>query len=207
MKLQYKVLGRWKSRSQPLPLPDQTIQISFHGDVYERGCKQQARRHLHGQNAEMYIREKFGFTQKTLDLIDWSSIKDSNQQLSVKERATQSKYVYRWSFTSKRENRLDPNKTPMCPLCGKEEENQHHVQCCKDRRATKVREELRDELEHDLEELKTHPDLATLIIRSLQTQENQQVVVDVTGHEEEDELRGLVEDQRQIGWDKLKLGF
>ena len=41
-KLQHKVVGKWKSRPRPLQLPDQIIQISFHGDVYKRGCKQQA---------------------------------------------------------------------------------------------------------------------------------------------------------------------
>ena len=127
-----------------------------------------------------------------MESIDWKSIKDSNQQLSTKERATRSKYVYRWVFTKKREHRLDPNSTPICPLCGKEEENQHHVQCCQDTRAKAVREELRDKLEHELERLKTHPDLVTLIIRSLQTQENQQVVVDVAGHKEEEALSVLI---------------
>ena len=62
-------------------------------------------------------------------------------------------------------------------------------------------------MEHELEGQKTHLDLVTLIIRSLQTQENQQVVVDVTGHEEEEALRALTNEQRLIGWDKFKLGF
>ena len=115
--------------------------------------------------------------------------------------------MYCWVFTNKREHRLDPNSTPICPSCGKEEEDQHHVQCCKDKREITARDELQDNLEHDLEELKTHPDLVTLTIRSLQTQENQQVVVDVTGHKEEEALRALTNEQRLIGWDTFKLGF
>ena len=56
-------------------------------------------------------------------------------------------------------------------------------------------------------ELKTHPDLITLLLRGMKVAKNQQIVVDTNGHVNDNELWLLQESQRMIGWDKLRLGF
>ena len=75
-KMQHGVKGVWKSRSQPMRLPNQVIQIWLHQDVYDRNCKKQARRHLHGPKAEEYIKKKIGFTDRDMNDINWEGIKN-----------------------------------------------------------------------------------------------------------------------------------
>ena len=96
--------------------------------------------------------------------IDWESIKKLNQCLSINERATRSKYVFRWSYTNQRDHTFYRQNTARCPLCNIEEEDQHHVQCCGDKAASKMQEELLHVLEDDLIKLKSHPDLVTLLL-------------------------------------------
>ena len=57
-KIQHSVKGAWKSRAQPMMLPNQVLQVWLHQDAYDKNCKKQARRHLHGPQAEEYIRKK-----------------------------------------------------------------------------------------------------------------------------------------------------
>ena len=57
-KMQHSVKGSWKSRAKPMMLPNQVLQVWLHQDAYDQNCKKQARRHLHGPQAEEYIRKK-----------------------------------------------------------------------------------------------------------------------------------------------------
>ena len=92
--MQHGAKGVWKSRPQPMMLPNQILQVWLQQDVYDQNCKKQARRHLHGPQAEEYIRKTFGFDDRDLNEIDWESIKKLNQRLGINERATRSKYVF-----------------------------------------------------------------------------------------------------------------
>ena len=150
---------------------------------------------------------KFGLSTRTMEIVDWDSIQASNIKLSPTERATRSKYVYRWSYTNKRDHCFNDGRPDTCPLCKKEEEEQHHVQCCKDPGATEHRAGLRDELEDDLTRLRTHPDLTTLLLRSMDVIKHQKIVVDVTGHENEGDFRQLFVEQAEIGWENVRLGL
>ena len=96
--------------------------------------------------------------------IDWESLKKSNQRLIINERATRSKYVYRWPYTNQCDHNFYRKNTSRCPLCNMEEEDQNHVQCCRDKSASEMREELLHILEDKLVKFKSHPDLVTLLL-------------------------------------------
>ena len=139
--------------------------------------------------------------------IDWESIKKSNQHLSINERATRSKYVFRWSYTNQRDHTFYQQNTARCPLCNIEEEDQHHIQHCQDKGASKMRDELLCNLEDKLTKLKSHPDLVTLLLQSMKVRQHQRMMVDVQGHHDEFKLRPLLDSQCEIRWDKVRLGF
>ena len=143
-------------------LPNQVLQVWLHQDVYDQNCKKQARQHPHGPQAEEYIRTKFGFAECDMNDINWESIKKLNQRLSINERATRSKYMFRWSYTNQRNHTFYRQNTARCPLCNIEEEDQHHIQYCKDKAASKMREELLCILEDNFMKLKLHPDDASV---------------------------------------------
>ena len=70
-----------------------------------------------------------------------------------------------------------------------------------------MRDELLCILEDDLTELKSHPDLVTLMLRSMKARHHQKVIVDVQGHQHELLFQNLLDSQCAIGWDKVRLGF
>ena len=95
----------------------------------------------------------------------------------------------------------------MCPLCREVEEDKHHTQCCLDPGACEERSRFRDILETELAQIHTHPDLTTLLFQSMMLQKQQQLVVDINVHSEEESLWQLLASQGEIGWDNVQLGF
>ena len=82
--LQHSEKGQWRSRERMGMLPLQRVQIFFDGDQYDRDYKLQARRHYHGPTTEAYIQRKLCISNEAMGLIDWTSIKTTNAQLSKK---------------------------------------------------------------------------------------------------------------------------
>ena len=92
-------------------------------------------------------------------------------------------------------------------MCNEKEENQHHIQCCTNKLASERRSEFAEILEDGLIGLKTHPDITTLLVRSMGVQANQNIMADIGGHANEEQLQLLIENQADIGWDKVRLGL
>ena len=186
-------------------LPHQKIQIFFHEDQYDRDYKIQARRHYHGPWVERYIQEKMSLSHSAMESIDWEGIHKSNEMLSRHGRATRSKFVYRWSYTTARSQVIEKSHTDICPLCKQAREDHQHVLFCKDCRVAEQREEALETLREQLNTLHTHPDLVTLIIRTV---EREQVhLIDTEGHQLHSLLQDILHTQTDIGWRNFRLGL
>ena len=118
--------------------------------------------------------------------------------LSRHGRATRSKFVYRWSYTTARSQVIEKSHTDTCPLCKKEREDHQHVLFCKDCRVAEQREEALEALREQLNTLHTHPDLVTLIVRTVVTEQVQ--LIGTEGHRLHSLLQDILHTQTDIDW-------
>ena len=123
---------------------------------------------LWGQSARTYISKKLHL-ENAWNLVDWDSLTCHHKSLPWQRRDTRLKMIFRWAPTNARQCLVGQMDTPLFPLCGVEQETTDHVMVCKSSLASAAKKEALAEFDQALDEIGTHPDIATLLCLAVDT--------------------------------------
>jgi hypothetical protein len=84
------------------------------------------------------------------------------------QRATFVKLQQGWLPTNKRLNKIDPNQSPLCPICSRARESQNHLYRCQDHRAISVRTQALNTLRSRLNSHRIPPSVSNAIYAGMQ---------------------------------------
>ena len=118
---QHGVTGDWKLEKESRMLPATRAMIKIAGTPYNKKLDSSIQQEINKKEAEAKVMQALKITNATCDEIDWESIGDYNQTLTKHRRATRTKFVFRWTSTNSRKNKLNPNVPAVCPFCDRPE--------------------------------------------------------------------------------------
>ena len=170
--------------------------------------------HWHAKEAKDYLQQRHGFQTDTLSCIYWQALRYALKKFNPHRRATAVKLLHRHLPTHDKlfkQGRIVMSAT--CPRCVQCAETNSHVFCCQNQEAVKQRKEDWLLLWKELYRVRT----ATIIERtwkqklsSLLAISSGENIVDSLPEahgEVESLLHRAVQEQHEIGWDKLLLGI
>jgi len=76
-----------------------------------------------------YLREVKGWSEATINAIDWYSRYTALEALPASTHRTISKLTHGWLATNNRQHTMDSRHNEACPLCGMTETNTHLLRC------------------------------------------------------------------------------
>ena len=85
--------------------------------------------HISGEALRQFLMLKYNWTQTTFDMIDWEEHDRQLKAYSIQHRVTLLKYIHGWLASQRRLFREKHSESPMCPLCGHEEDRFHLFRC------------------------------------------------------------------------------
>ena len=159
-----------------------------------------------------YLQEKFKWTDKTLDLIDWNVIEHYMKTLSISQKVKYIKLAHKWRPTHSKLFQTSNGTTqpPECPLCGDDKEDDDHPYTCTNPVMQDAHKEALQKLKKTLKNFGTYPLLIEVIshylkhhMKGLQTDYTHRLIESIPIHKS---LLKNIQDQTQIGWVHLLRG-
>ena len=199
--LQHSATGEWVTKSKSAMLPHTRAQLHLPDGRHTGRVHTGVQYKLWGQNARTYIGRKLHL-EEAWNLVDWDSLSRHHKSLSWQRRATRLKLIFRWAPTNARQCLVGQSDTPLCPLCGVEQETLDHVMGCDSPSATAAKREALAEFDQALDDIGTHPDIATLLCLAVDS--GRRPLCDA---ESDRDLSGIMVAQDTIGWGIVRYGF
>jgi len=170
--------------------------------------------HWHMEDARNYLLERHGLTDTLFRNIHWSSLRYSLKKFTCHRRATAVKALHRHLPTqNKLFNQGRIAMTSLCPRCLQTAETNAHIYCCSHTDSMTQRKSDWTELVKQLKRNRT----SLIILRawsahllpllSLPPMEDITTTLPVFDDDINYMLQYAIQDQSEIGWDKLLLGL
>ena len=161
----------------PLPYIKHQVYISYHNiPITTKNMSIIQTKHQE-KNYIKYLIEKFNWTHKIINQIDWKTLEQYINQITLPQRVQYTKYLHKWRATQKRLHLTNSERcsSSECILCNTPEEDDNHPFHCTNSIMKDAQHKALSTLCKDLNSIKTYPVLTEAIIhytKSWMTQEN-----------------------------------
>ena len=126
-------------RHTPLILPGTKAGVMIRGRIVNNDLYGALREAINGQEMKEYFLNKYAWTDKTFDSIDWDTHTKQLKTFSTLKQVTVIKYIHGWLATKRRRYREGATSDNQCQLCN-QEETRTHIFHCENETMTRLRE-------------------------------------------------------------------
>ena len=210
-----KKVGKYISKMHETPtssqapiLPSQSIYLTNGTEIITSAIREHLIDTFNLDQRQQYLHKHLNITKESYNHIEWNGI----ARYLRRNKTTRGKIVKtinaEW-HTMKIAHRWNNNETELCPLCSKCEETCNHILCCPNLHMTRVREKYTRNLENQLKNLHTHPDIQTSIMTGIKSITSTNIPPDIppSTSTQQSTIQQAYQQQETIGWHNMLRGY
>ena len=133
----------------PVLFPGAKAGCQLNGIIVNNALYKSLQSHINGTGIRDYLKEKYDWTEATLESINWKAHHTALTMFPRQQRVTLRKYMFGWLATKQRRYRERHSPTNQCSLCGLLE-GKKHIFSCPNEHITGLRKLTWDKLQTDI---------------------------------------------------------
>ncbi len=111
-------------------LPHTYPHVRIHGHIIVRDLAQALRHAAQTPDYCIYLKEKFQWTDKNCDDINWMALKFAQRKLTQADNTRLHKFLHDWLPLKGAKHNSSPTESTICPQCRRDDENIWHFFEC-----------------------------------------------------------------------------
>ena len=196
--------GRYKPTT-PGFFPGSKVACCINGQICHTKLKDKIHEAATLGELQDFLCRKYGWTTRMFDMVDWSAHNCALKKYPLLQTVTVMKFIHGWLATMKKRSTIGEVATPLCMLCG-DEENNLHIYSCQFETIRAARDNQWRKLDEVVKNLST-PDVGAAFSVGMRSVTGK---IDMKMYRKEfsasKELDKALQSQEQIGWNHFMFG-